>query len=64
MHLKKTRTNKIGFWTECYDKYEEAEKCLRRLIVKFRDSDFEIAPCKGIKNMYIKHPWLEEYPIP
>jgi hypothetical protein len=40
------KTNRNGFWTECYEKYADAEKSLRRLIEKFRDSDFEIAPCE------------------
>ena len=47
---RKIKTNRNGFWTECFDKYADAEKSLGRLIEKFRDSDFEIAPCKGIKK--------------
>jgi hypothetical protein len=47
---RKIKTNRNGFWTECFDEYADTEKSLRRLIEKFRDSDFEIAPCKGIKK--------------
>jgi hypothetical protein len=53
---RKIKTNKNGFWTECYEKYADAEKSLRKLIEKFReyqnyqDFDFEISPCKGIKK--------------
>lgn len=47
---RKIKTNRNGFWTECYDKYADAEKSLRKLIEKFRDADFDIAPCKGIKK--------------
>jgi hypothetical protein len=45
-HIK---TNYNGFWTECYDEYTDAENSLQRLIDKFRNFDYEISPCKGIK---------------
>ncbi len=45
---RKIKTNRNGFWTECFDNYADARNSLRKLIEKFRDFDFEIAPCKGI----------------
>ena len=38
---RKIRTNRNGFWTECYEKYADAEKSLRRLTEKFRDSELK-----------------------
>lgn len=47
---KHVTTNRNGFWTEWYSKYEDAYLSLYKLMDKFRDSDFEISPCKGIKK--------------
>lgn len=48
---RRIKTFKKSFWTECFNKFADAEKNLRKLIEKFGDSDFELSPCKGIKKL-------------